>query len=88
MDLTLIRPLMYVDEADIIGFKNKYALPVYKNPCPADGYTRREYAKQLLAGLNRENPGCIDRMFTALITADIPGWPPRSVDVPASGSPL
>lgn len=34
MDLTVIRPMMYVSEADIIGFKNKYQLPVCKNPCP------------------------------------------------------
>ena len=80
MDLTLIRPLMYVDEADIIGFKNRYQLPVYKNPCPADGNTRREYAKQLLARLNHENPGCRDRMFTAILEGNIPGWPERKTD--------
>ena len=34
MDLTVIRPLMYVKEADIKGFKNKYDLPVIKSPCP------------------------------------------------------
>ena len=39
MDITLIRPLIYVTEADIIGFQHKYNLPVQKNPCPADGYT-------------------------------------------------
>ncbi len=27
MDLTVIRPLMFVSEADVIGFKNKYGLP-------------------------------------------------------------
>ena len=31
MDLT-IRPIMFVDEADVIGFKNKYNLPVVKVP--------------------------------------------------------
>ena len=40
-ELTVIRPLMYVSEADVIGFKNKYQLPVCKNPCPADGHTKR-----------------------------------------------
>lgn len=34
MDLTVIRPLMYVDEADVIGFRNKYDLPVAKVPAP------------------------------------------------------
>lgn len=31
MDLTVIRPIMFVDEADVIGFKNKYNLPVVKS---------------------------------------------------------
>ena len=37
MELTVIRPLMYLSEADVIGFQNKYELPVAKNPCPVDG---------------------------------------------------
>ena len=66
MDLTVIRPMMYVLEADVIGFMHKYELPVLKNPCPADGYTKREYAKERLRQLNREHPGCKERMFTAI----------------------
>lgn len=77
MDLTLIRPLMYVDEADVKGFMNKYNLPVAKNPCPADGYTQREYAKQLVAQLSHEHPGAKERMFTAILNGNMPGWPPR-----------
>ena len=57
MDLTVIRPLMYVSEADVKGFTNKYQLPVIKSPCPADGYTKREYAKNLVRQLNQEHPG-------------------------------
>jgi tRNA(Ile)-lysidine synthase TilS/MesJ len=65
-DLTVIRPLMYMNESDVIGFVNKYQLPVVKSPCPVDGYTKREYVKQLLQHLNRENPGVKQRMFTAI----------------------
>lgn len=64
--LTVIRPLLYMNEADVIGFMRKYQLPVVKSPCPADGHTRREYVKQLLRQLNLENPGVKDRMFTAI----------------------
>ena len=46
MDLYVIRPMLYVTEADVIGFKNKMNLPVVKNPCPADGFTKREYVKK------------------------------------------
>lgn len=74
IELTIIRPFLYVEEADVIGFKNKYHLPVVKNPCPADGATRREYVKQLIQSINHENPGAKTRLFTALINGHIPDW--------------
>lgn len=74
-DLTVIRPMMYVSETDVIGFKNRYNLPVCKNPCPVDGYTKREYVKTLTKGLEQENPGVKARMFHAITTGNIPGWP-------------
>ena len=58
---------------------NKMNLPVVKNPCPADGYTKRQYAKELIAKLNKENPGCSERMFTAILEGNIPGWPEKRV---------
>lgn len=67
MDLTVIRPLLYVTEADIIGFKNKYELPIIKSPCPVDGYTKRQYAKDLVKHLNTEHPGAKSRLFTAVM---------------------
>ena len=74
MDLTVIRPLMYMNEADVIGFVNKYNVPVVKSPCPADGHTKREYVKNLLRQLNLENPGVKERMFTAIRTGNMKGW--------------
>ena len=73
-DLTVIRPLMLVPEMDVIGFRNKYQLPVCKNPCPADGHTRREYAKNLIRQLESENPGVKKRLFRAVLDGNIPGW--------------
>ena len=64
--LYVIRPMMYVSEAEVIGFKNKYQLPVAKNPCPVDGHTKREYIKKLISEINKENPGVKERMFTAI----------------------
>lgn len=74
-DLTVIRPLMYMNEADVIGFVNKYNVPVVKSPCPADGNTKREYVKSLLRNLNLENPGVKERMFTAIQNGNMKGWP-------------
>ena len=75
MDLTVIRPLLYVKEADVIGFTNKMKLPVCKSPCPADGNTKREYVKQLLKSLEYETPGTRERMFTAIVNSGMHGWP-------------
>lgn len=77
MELTVIRPMMYVCEADVIGFKNKYQLPVVKNPCKVDGFTKRQYAKELLQQLNRDHPGAKDRMFRAILNGNIQGWPQK-----------
>lgn len=74
MDLKVIRPLMYMNEADVIGFVNKYEVPVVKSPCPADGHTKREYIKNLLRQLNLENPGVKERMFTAIVNSSVKGW--------------
>ena len=79
MDITLIRPLLYVDECDVVGFKNLYDLPVLKNPCPADGETKREYVKDLVKKLEHENPGFRDRMFHAVTNGVLPNWVPVSL---------
>ncbi len=72
--LKVIRPLLYMNEADVIGFVNKHNVPVVKSPCPADGNTKREYIKGLLRQLNQENPGVKERMFTAIRNSDLKGW--------------
>lgn len=74
MDIKVIRPMLYVHESDVIGFVRKYDVPVVKSPCPVDGYTRREYAHDLVRTLNKENPGVKNRMFTAIVDSNIPGW--------------
>lgn len=73
-ELTVIRPLLYMNEADVIGFVNKHQVPVVKSPCPADGNTKREYVKGLMKQLNQENPGVKERMFTAIRNSNWKGW--------------
>lgn len=73
-ELTVIRPLIYMNEVDIIGFVNKHDVPVLKSPCPVDGQTKREYIKNLLRQINLENPGVKDRMFTAIQNSSMEGW--------------
>lgn len=76
-DLTVIRPLMYAEEDEIKSFEIQYNLPVQKNPCPADGHTKREYAKNLIKQLEAQHTGVKDHMFHAILNGNIPGWPSR-----------
>lgn len=73
-DITIIRPMVYVSEAEVKGFQNKYQLPVVKNPCPVDGNTKREYVKNLIRQMNLDHPGVKTRLFHAIQTGNIPGW--------------
>lgn len=72
--LYVIRPMMFITESEVIGFKNKMNLPVAKNPCPVDGHTKREYVKELITTLNIENPGVKERMFRAILNSKIDGF--------------
>ena len=73
-DITVIRPLIYMNEADVIGFVHKYDIPVVKSPCPADGHTKREYIKKLVREINLETSGVKERMFTAVQNGKLEGW--------------
>lgn len=73
-DITVIRPLIYMQEADVIGFVNKHDVPVVKSPCPADGHTKRETIKNLIREINLEAPGVKERMFTAILNGGLEGW--------------
>ena len=73
-ELTVIRPMIYVPEAEIKGFQNKFNLPCTKNPCPIEGSTKREYVKTLLKQLNNDNPGVRKRLFHAITEGNLEGW--------------
>lgn len=72
--ITVIRPLIYIREADIVGFVNANNVPVVKSPCPADKTTQREYVKTVLRDINFKAPGVKERMFTAIKNSNIKGW--------------
>ena len=65
VDITVIRPLIFCDEQDIINISS--SLPVLKNNCPADKHTERENAKKLLEKLNEKYPNCKEKIFNAMI---------------------
>ena len=74
-DIYQIRPLIYAREGDIKGVVRRNNIPVMHNPCPADGNTKREEIKNLIARIDKEtNPGFKRRLFTAIKNSKIDGW--------------
>lgn len=69
-NVSLIRPLVFVSKADVIGFCNKYNICAVKNPCPYDNVTQRTYVRELLREIEAHAPGVKNRMMTAIIDGD------------------
>lgn len=65
--LTVIRPMLYIREREIIGFQHKYEIPTTVNPCPADGNTKREEMKSFLAACSRQFPDLMKNLNSALL---------------------
>jgi len=69
-----IRPLMYVPEMEIKGFIQKSGISIVKNPCIADGNTKRQETKQLLYSLSKDYKNLQEKVFGAIQRSDIKGW--------------
>ena len=67
-DITVIRPMIYVHERDIINCANKLELPVVPNNCPADGITKRHSMKEEMQRFEAMNPTVRERMLYAITT--------------------
>ena len=65
-NVTVIRPMVYVPEKHVIHMARTLNLPVVKNPCPADGNSKREEIKALIASLCKTYPNLKDYMLSAL----------------------
>lgn len=64
-DITVIRPLILVEEKEIAGYAKN--LPVIFNECPADKHTTREEIKQLIHNLNKKIPQVKQHILSAIM---------------------
>lgn len=74
IDITLIRPFIYVPEKLIIKFINRENIIIPPKACKADGYTDRAKIKQMLATMEIEEPGLKARLFGAMERANLSGF--------------
>lgn len=63
--VTLIRPMIYLAEKDIVGIAKN--MPVVHNPCPANKHTERESMKQLLKDLSKRYPDLSEKFANAIM---------------------
>jgi tRNA(Ile)-lysidine synthase TilS/MesJ len=57
IDLTVIRPMIYISERNIILLGQSIKIPVMKKSCPADGNTKRAEVASLLEEIETKFPG-------------------------------
>jgi tRNA(Ile)-lysidine synthase TilS/MesJ len=65
-NLTLIRPLIYLDERTIKTIVNAMGLPVVENPCPASGKTMRGEMKALFRHMEEIYPKAPANILAAI----------------------
>ena len=75
-DVTQIRPLLYVSENMVREAAQRLALPVVHNPCPADGNTKRQEVKDLIAELEERYPKLKEYVFSSMQRLPLPNWAP------------
>ena len=81
--ITQIRPLLYCGESLIRSAAARAELPVVHNPCPANGYTKRQEVKELVRELDQRYPGLKSRVFGAMQRLPLPeGGPVEHRRVP------
>ncbi len=75
-DLTMIRPMIFAYEKEVVRAARKVDLPVAKSACPADGVTERQRVKELLDRLQKESgyDSLYQKTIGAMQRAAIDGW--------------
>lgn len=89
-----IRPMLYCGEGMVRNTARRLGLPVVSNPCPANGSTKRQEVKELVAELSQRYPRLRDYVFSAMQRLPLPEWAPKEhrrrplpdEDEPAPGS--
>lgn len=73
-NLTMIRPLVFTKETDIIRVADKLNLPIVKSNCPADNNTNRARTEELIKSLEKEYPKLRKKILNALQKGNISKW--------------
>lgn len=73
-NITMIRPLVFCEEREIVNAAARMQLPVVKSNCPADGVTARKDTSDLIERLEQEFPDLKAKLQGAMQRAGLDGW--------------
>ncbi len=73
-DLTMIRPLVFAPEQEILKAVNRQNLPIVKNVCPIDHKTERANVDDLVRDLEAMYPGLPNKIISAMQKGELAGW--------------
>jgi len=66
MDVTVIRPLVYFREQEIIDAIEYHGFQPVPSPCPYDGNTIRQTVKDLIVSMSKDNPQLYPHLASAM----------------------
>jgi len=72
-DLYLVRPLIQLPESILGTLVERERLPLFKNPCPVSGKTKRKEMEKLIDELSSRYPDLREKFRSALLAS--PFWP-------------
>lgn len=79
--ITVLRPLLYYREQEIIELVEKLHLKPLKNPCPYDGHTMRQDVKEHIKELDKRYPEIYAHLAAAMRFNDRQElWPAKLTD--------
>ncbi len=80
MDMTMIRPFVYLTEEQIIEVCRINQIPSVKPVCPNDGHSERQTMKEMLESIYRKYPDAHKNFMKALTNREADAlWDPRNV---------
>lgn len=65
-NITIIRPLAYVEKKDIVKLAKRLKFPDFINPCPSDGHSKRSVIRDMLREIYRDNHHIKGNIFRAM----------------------
>ena len=77
-NLTVIRPLVYFRESEIKATPYLHGFTPIPNPCPFNGHTKRQEAKEMIVDLEKNNPALYAHLGAAMRHSPISKlWPAK-----------